>query len=77
MRGWIVNYKKTVLQMQWKVLKDKAYFITNYKRMKKAPSFNIKDYFSKEFSTDQKKENLLLNLPSAIGFRIFKKRYGK
>lgn len=75
MRGWIVNYKKTVLQMQWKVLKDKAYFITNYKRMKKAPSFNIKDYFSKEFSTDQKKENLLLNLPSAIGFRIFKKRY--
>ena len=74
-RGWIVDYKKTILQMQWKVLKDKEYFVTNYKRMKKAPSLSLADYFSNEFTKKQKKENFLLNLPSPIGFRIFKKRY--
>jgi len=74
-RGWIVDYKKTILQMQWKVLKDKEYFITNYQRMQKAPSFSLVDYLSSEFTKKQKKENFLLNLPSPIGFRIFKKRY--
>lgn len=74
-RGWIVDYKNTILQMQWKVLKDKEYFITNYQRMQKAPSFSLVDYLSNEFTKKQKKENFLLNLPSPIGFRIFKKRY--
>lgn len=74
-RGWIVNYKKTILQMQWKVLKDEAYFKINYNRMKKAPSLAFTDYCSSDFTKQQKKENLLLNLPVNIGFKIFKKRY--
>ena len=37
-RRWIVDFKKTIIQMQWKVLKDESYFKQNYQRMKKAPS---------------------------------------
>ena len=45
-RRWIVDFKKTIIQMQWKVLKDESYFKQNYQRMKKAPSLTITDYFS-------------------------------
>ncbi|MFV0179609.1 glycosyltransferase [Empedobacter falsenii] len=74
-RGWIINFKKLIIQMQWKVLKDEAYFKINYNRMKKAPSLTFSDYCSSDFTKEQKKENLLLNLPTNIGFKIFKKRY--
>jgi len=74
-RRWIIDFKKTIIQMQWKVLKDEVYFKQNYQRMKKAPSLKLADYFSDTFSTQQKKENLLLNLPPILGFYIFKKRY--
>ncbi|HCC95382.1 MAG TPA: family 2 glycosyl transferase [Flavobacteriaceae bacterium] len=74
-RGWIVNFKKLIIQMQWKVLKDEEYYKINYNRMKKAPSLTFSDYLSSDFSKEQKKENLLLNLPTNIGFKIFKKRY--
>lgn len=74
-RGWIINFKKTILQMQWKVLKDGEYFKENYNRMKKAPSLTFSDYCSTDFTTQQKKENLLLNLPTHLGYKIFKKRY--
>ena len=43
--------------------------------MKKAPSLTISDYLSADFTKEQKKENLLLNLPINIGYKIFKKRY--
>lgn len=74
-KAWIINYKKTILQMQWKVLKDEEYFKVNYNRLKKAPSLTIADYLSDDFTPQQKKENLLLNLPTSLGFKIFKKRY--
>lgn len=74
-RGWMINFKKLIIQMQWKVLKDEAYFKINYNRMKKAPSLTFSDYCSSDFTKEQKKENLLLNLPTNIGFKIFKKRY--
>ncbi|MFV0152511.1 glycosyltransferase [Empedobacter falsenii] len=74
-RGWIINFKKLIIQMQWKVLKDEEYFKINYNRMKKAPSLTFSDYCSADFTKEQKKENLLLNLPTNLGFKIFKKRY--
>ncbi|WP_312311266.1 glycosyltransferase family 2 protein [Empedobacter brevis] len=74
-RSWIVNFKKSIIQMQWKVLKDEDYFKLNYNRMKKAPSLTFLDYFSSDFTKQQKKENFLLNLPVYIGFKLFKKRY--
>lgn len=74
-RGWIINFKTLIIQMQWKILKDEDYFKINYNRMKKAPSLTVIDYLSSYFTIQQKKENLLLNLPTDLGFKIFKKRF--
>lgn len=72
----LINFKKLTLQMQYKSLKtDIDYWKTNYRRLKKAPSLTLADYISNDFSKSQKKENLLLNLPVNLGFKIFKKRY--
>jgi len=74
-KKWIINFKTLIIQMQWKILKEENYFKTNYDRMKKAPSLTLYDYFSPNFSKKEKKKNLLLNLPTNIGFKVFKKRY--
>lgn len=75
-RRKLIGFKKLTLQMQYKCMRnDIEYWKVNYNRLKKAPSLTISDYFSSNFTKQQKKENLLLNLPSPIGFRIFKKRY--
>ena len=75
-RKKIVGFKKLTLQMQYKSMKeDVDYWIQNYSRLKKAPSLTFSDYFSSDFTKQEKKENLLLNLPSSLGFKIFKMRY--
>jgi len=75
-RKKIVNFKKLTLQMQYRCMRDDVeYWRINYNRLKKAPSLTISDYFSSDFSKQQKKENLLLNLPTNLGFKLFKKRY--
>lgn len=75
-RKKINNFKKLTLQMQFKAMRDDVdYWKQNYNRLKKAPSLTLLDYISSDFTKEQKKENLLLNLPSSLGFYIFKKRY--
>lgn len=44
--------------MQWKVLKDEAYFKINYNRMKKAPSLTFSDYCSSDITKQQKKRKI-------------------
>ncbi len=74
----LINFKETTLQMQWKSMRtDESYWKQNYQRLKKAPKLSISDYFSSEFSKDLKKKNFLQNLPTELGFRIFKWRYEK
>lgn len=75
-RKKLINFKKLTLQMQYKSMRnDVEYWKQNYNRMKKAPSLTFLDYFSSDFTKQQKKENFLLNLPVYIGFKLFKKRY--
>lgn len=72
----LIGFKETILRMQWKSMRtDETYWKQNYTRLKKAPGLSLSDYFSSEFSTDLKKKNLFLNLPSGLGFRVFKWRY--
>lgn len=75
-RKKINNFKRLTLVMQYKSMKeDVDYWKKNYNRLKKAPSLTLLDYISSEFTKQQKKENFLLNLPSSLGFYIFKKRF--
>lgn len=72
----VISFKETTLQMQWKSMReDKDYWKTNYTRLKKAPKLSFMDYFSSEFSKNQKKINFLQNLPTELGYRLFKWRY--
>lgn len=73
----LIGFKTTSLMMQWRSMReDIAYWKQNYTRLKKAPSLTLADYFSSEFNLKEKKQNFYLNLPTEIGFKIFKKRYG-
>ncbi len=76
-RKKILGFKKLTLQMQYKSMREDAdYWKTNYDRLKKAPSLTCADYLDSDFTKQQKKENLLLNLPASIGYKIFRMRYG-
>lgn len=73
----LISFKSTTLMMQWRSMRaDIAYWKQNYNRLKKAPSLSLSDYFSSDFTLNEKKQNFYLNLPTEIGFRLFKKRYG-
>lgn len=75
-RKKIIGFKKLTLQMQFKAMRDDVdYWKKNYKRLKKAPGLTLSDYLSSDFTKEQKKENLLLNLPTSMGYKVFKKRY--
>lgn len=72
----LIEFKETTLQMQWKSMRDDInYWKQNYQRLKKAPGLSLSDYFSSEFSSELKKKNFFQNLPTELGFRIFKWRY--
>lgn len=72
----LINFKETSLQMQWRSLReDVTYWKQNYKRLKKAPKLSIADYFSSDFDNQLKKKNFLQNLPTELGYRLFKWRY--
>lgn len=74
----LIDFKDTSLKMQYRSMRDEEdYWKQNYSRMKKAPSLSFKDYFSGYFSKEHKKKSFLLNLPTELGFKIFKKRFGK
>ena len=75
LKKYIITYKEEKLVMNWRAQKNKELWLLNYRQFKKVFSLNFLDYLSSAFSTHEKKLNLLQNLPSELGFRVFKKRY--
>ncbi|TWP25145.1 glycosyltransferase family 2 protein [Apibacter muscae] len=72
----IIKFKEITLTMQYQVMgKDINYWEINYSRLKKAPSLSLFDYFSNSFSKDIKKKNLFQNLPSSLGYKLYKWRF--
>lgn len=72
----LINFKETTLRMQWKSMRDDVdYWKQNYKRLQKAPKLSFTDYFSSEFSNELKKKNFFQNLPSKVGYHLYKWRY--
>lgn len=73
---YLINYKSTTLQMNWKAQKNEALWKESYHNYKTLSSLSLMDYFSSDFSKETKKKNFLDNLPTDLGFKIFKKRWG-
>ena len=72
----IVKFKNLIMVLQWKAMRaDIEYWKLNYKRMKQVSNLSFFEYLGSDFSFEEKKFDLLQNLPTNIGYHIFKKRY--
>ncbi|TWP31191.1 glycosyltransferase [Apibacter muscae] len=71
----IIKFKEITLTMQYQIMgRDIKYWKINYSRLKKSPSLSVVDYFSNSFSKDMKKKNIFQNLPSSLGYKLYKWR---
>ena len=74
---YLIDFKTLTLQMNWKAQKSEKLWKESYNNYKTLRSLSILDYFSCKFSKETKKNSFLNNLPTDLGFQIFKKRWGK
>ena len=72
----IVDYKDATLLMNWKAQKNEQLWKYSYDAYKKIASLSFADYWSSDFSKETKKKNFLQNLPTDLGYKIFRKRFG-
>ena len=74
--SYIIDYKDLTLLMNWKAQKNEQLWKYSYEAYKKLASLSFADYWSSDFSKETKKKNFLQNLPTDIGYKIFRKRFG-
>ena len=74
--AYIIDYKDLTLLMNWKAQKNEELWKYSYDAYKKLASLSFADYLSTEFSKETKKKNFLQNLPTDLGYKIFRKRFG-
>ena len=74
--GYLIDYKDLTLLMNWKAQKNEQLWKYSYDAYKKLASLAFADYWSSEFSKETKKKNFLQNLPTDLGYKIFRKRFG-
>ncbi|MFN3020021.1 glycosyltransferase family 2 protein [Chryseobacterium sp. TY3] len=73
---YLVNFKTMTLLMNWKAQKNEALWKRSYDAYSKLKGFSFLDYFSSNYSTKLKKENFYISLPTNIGYKLFRKRFG-
>ena len=74
---YLISFKTLTLQMNWKAQKSEKLWKESYNNYKTLSSLGILDDFSCKFSKDTKKNSFFKSLPTNLGFKIFKKRWGK
>ena len=74
--AYIIDYKDLTLLMNWKAQKNEELWKYSYDAYKKLASLSFADYWSSDFSKGTKKKNFLQNLPTDLGYKIFRKRFG-
>lgn len=74
--GYLIDYKDLTLLMNWKAQKNEELWKYSYDAYKKLASFSVGDYLDSAFSLELKKKNFLQNLPTNLGYKIFRKRFG-
>ncbi|WP_394264917.1 glycosyltransferase [Bergeyella zoohelcum] len=72
----LINFKTLTLQMNWRAQKNDMLWKESYSNYKTLSSLSLSDYLSPKFSNKIKKENFFNNLPTHLGFKVFKKRWG-
>ena len=74
---YLIKYKNMTLVMNWRAQKNEDLWKESYSNYKKISSLSLIDYFSAQYSNELKKMNFLQNLPTNLGMKIFKKRWGE
>lgn len=74
---YLVGFKAQTLEMNWKAQKSEELWKKSYKEYRKLKGLSMRDYMSKEFSKEIKKQDLFTALPVDWGFRVFKWRYNR
>lgn len=72
---YLSEFKTMTLQMNWKAQKNEQLWKESYNNYKTLSTLNLLDYFSSDYSRKIKKNEILNNLPTNLGFKIFKKRW--
>ncbi|MDO4763886.1 MAG: glycosyltransferase [Flavobacteriaceae bacterium] len=72
---YLSNFKTLTLQMNWKAQKNEELWKESYRNYKTLSTLTLLDYFSSNYSKETKKNEILNNLPTNLGFKIFKKRW--
>ncbi|WP_312321537.1 glycosyltransferase [Soonwooa sp.] len=73
---YLVNFKAMTLLMNWKAQKNEALWKRSYDAYSKLKGLGFFDYFSSNYSKKLKKENFYISLPTNIGYKLFRKRFG-
>lgn len=74
---YLTNFKNTTLLMNWKAQKNETLWKESYSNYKTLTSLSLMDYFSSNFSKETKKSSFLNNLPTNLGYKVFRKRWGE
>lgn len=72
---YLIHYKSLTLQMNWKAQKNIELWKESYKNYKMLSSLSLRDYLSADYPSSSKKLNLFNQLPTELGFMVFKWRY--
>ena len=74
---YLVDFKATTLQMNWKAQKNEKLWKRSYVAYKQMKSLSITDYFSSNYSAKIKKQDLFYRLPLFVGYKFFRWRFDR
>lgn len=73
----LIEFKNITLIMNWRAQKNEQLWKESYCNYKTLTKLNCMDYFSNRFSKSIKKADLFNRLPTYLGLKLFKWRWGR
>ena len=74
---YLVDFKATTLQMNWKAQKNEKLWKRSYKAYNQLSGLSLSNYFSSAYSTKIKKQDLFYRLPLFVGYKFFRWRFDR
>ncbi len=74
---YLINFKAVTLQMNWKAQQNEELWKYSYIAYSKLKKLSLQDYFSSDYSTKLKKQDLFYRLPLFVGYRFFRWRFDR
>lgn len=73
----LISFKDMALIMNWQSQFSEHLWKESYLNFKQLSTLSLLDFFSKDFSLQTKKKAFYTSLPVNLGYKLFRKRYGK